>query len=134
SWALTVIGLRWAARADARAGAGSSAVAVFAGNLVAFVAALPAALPLGPISGTDLLVVGYLGVFQVAIAYRLLTAGMRKVTAFEAMLLLLIEPALNPIWTWIVHGETPTAFALAGGGIILGATALKSWWDAQVAA
>jgi len=46
-----------------------------------------------------------------------------RVRALEVGLFLLIEPVLNPIWTWLVHGETPGAATLAGGALILGATA-----------
>jgi DME family drug/metabolite transporter len=47
-------------------------------------------------------------------------------------LLLLVEPALNPVWAWIVHGERPTFLALAGGALILGATGVKAWIDARI--
>ena len=30
-------------------------------------------------------------------------------------MLLLIEPALNPVWSWLVHGERPGAWAMLGG-------------------
>jgi drug/metabolite transporter (DMT)-like permease len=132
SWAFTVIGLRSAAKAGAAES--SAAVAVLAGNVVAFLAGLPFALPVSAVEPTDLVVLGYLGVFQIALAYRLLTAGMRHITALETSLLLLIEPALNPIWVWVVHEETPSAFALAGGAIILVSTAWKSWRDTRVPA
>jgi len=32
------------------------------------------------------------------------------------------EPALNPVWTWLVHAETPGAWALAGGALIVSST------------
>jgi drug/metabolite transporter (DMT)-like permease len=49
------------------------------------------------------------------------------VTAFEANTVLLLEPALNPVWAWLVHGERPPALALAGGAIILSATLAHTW-------
>ena len=66
---------------------------------------------------------------QIALAYILLTAAVRHVPAFEVSLLLLVEPALNPVWAWLVQGETPSAVVLAGGALILGATAVKVWLD-----
>jgi hypothetical protein len=33
---------------------------------------------------------------------------------------------LNPIWTWLVHGERVGAATLAGGAIVLAATAAKT--------
>jgi drug/metabolite transporter (DMT)-like permease len=44
------------------------------------------------------------------------------VRALEVGLFLLIEPVLNPIWAWLVHGETPGPATLLGGVLILGAT------------
>ena len=43
-----------------------------------------------------------------------------------AALLLLVEPVLNPLFAWAVHGERPGIFTLAGGAVILGATALEA--------
>ncbi len=61
----------------------------------------------------DWLILRYLGVFQIALAYFLMTRAMRCVPAFEASLLLLLEPVLNPIWTWLVYRERPGNLALA---------------------
>jgi len=38
---------------------------------------------------------------------------------------------LNPIWAWIVHGETPGPATLLGGALILGATATRLLIDAR---
>ena len=46
-------------------------------------------------------------------------------------MLLLVEPAFNPIWSWLVHGERPGPWALLGGGVILGATTAKAVYDAR---
>jgi drug/metabolite transporter (DMT)-like permease len=51
------------------------------------------------------------------------------VGAFEASLLLLGEPVLNPLWAWLVHGERPRSWSLAGGAIIVGATLVKALWE-----
>jgi drug/metabolite transporter (DMT)-like permease len=40
----------------------------------------------------------------------------------QATTLLMAEPALNPVWTWLVHAETPGAWALAGGVVIVSST------------
>lgn len=123
-WALTVLGLRWIALSEAGTESGSGAASIVAGNLIAFVAGLPFALPLPEISLHDLLVIFYLGVFQLGIAYLILTRAMQEVPALEAGLLLLIEPVLNPVWAAIVHGEMPSIYAILGGGTILAATTL----------
>jgi drug/metabolite transporter (DMT)-like permease len=57
---------------------------------------------------------------------------MRVLPALEVSLLLLIEPVLNPTWTWLIRGENPGAYTIAGGAIIIAATAIKSVYDARV--
>ena len=73
----------------------------------------------------------YLGVGQIGLAYVCLTAAIRHLSALEVSLLLLIEPVLNPVWTWILHGEHPGTWTIAGGAIIVSATALRSLHDAR---
>lgn len=73
--------------------------------------------------------IAWLGVFQVALAYVCLTRGIRSVPAIEATVLLLAEPALNPVWAWLIHGEKPAALSVAGGAIIFLAIAGKVWWQ-----
>jgi DME family drug/metabolite transporter len=128
-WAFTVAGLRW--MGSARGERGSAAVAVVVGNLIAFMAALPLALPFGPHLPGDWAVIGYLGVFQIALAYVLVTRALTTIPALEASLILLIEPVLNPVWAWIVHGERPGQWTLIGGGVILAATTIRAAFDAR---
>jgi drug/metabolite transporter, DME family len=128
-WALTVMGLRWLG--SRRGGEGSALPTVVAGNAIAFLACLPSALPVVDAGAADWLVIVYLGVFQIAAAYVLLSAGLRHVPALEASILLLMEPALNPWWSWLVHGETPGTWSLAGGALILGATVVRAWWSGR---
>ena len=125
SYALMLVGLRW----HGRRGGGDSAIAtVAAGNLIAFLAALPMALPLPAFGVRDAAVILYLGVAQIGLAYWCLTRAIRHVPAFEATTMLQLEPAMNPVWTWLVHGERPTGWALAGGAVIVSATLVNTWW------
>ena len=75
------------------------------------------------------MIIAYLGVFQIGLAYVLVTKGMLRVPAFEASLLLLLEPVLNPFWAWLVHSERPGSWAIVGGGLILLASVFKVWGD-----
>lgn len=129
TWAGTVIGLRWLARrsADPRA----SEPSLVAGNVIACVLTLPMALPLADVPLRDLAILGFLGVFQIGLAYVCLSGGIGGVPALETSLLLLLEPVLNPIWAWLVHGEAPGSWALAGGAVIIAATVVRTWWDAR---
>jgi len=128
-WALTIAGLRWIGRG--KSGAEGSLATVAAGNALAFLIALPMAFPVERVDWRSLSVVVYLGVFQIGLAYVCLTHGLRKVPAFEASTILLLETALNPCWAWAVHGERPGGLALAGGVIIVGATIVNTWWRTQ---
>ncbi len=124
-WALTLMGIRWLGREHG----GGAAPAVACGNLIACSVAAPLALPLGPTDGTDWIVIAFLGVVQIAVAYVFLTRGMARVPALESSLLLLVEPVLSPGWAWLLHGERPGPLAAAGGAVILTATAVRSWLD-----
>lgn len=124
-YAFLMVGLRWLA-ADTSAPPGTAAAATLWGNVLAFVAALPLALPVVASQPVDWAVIGYLGVFQIGLAYYLMTRAMRTLTALDTALLLLIEPLLNPTFVWLMHGETPTPMALAGGALVLAATTWRS--------
>jgi DME family drug/metabolite transporter len=121
-WALTILGLRWLSRSEG--GGGPAAVAC--GNLLAAVGVAPWAFPVGTSVPRDWLMVIFLGVVQISLAYILLTGGLRGVPALEASLLLVVEPVFNPIWAWLVHGELPARWAVVGGAIILGSTTLHT--------
>jgi drug/metabolite transporter, DME family len=129
TWALTLTGLRWVGK---RAGhAESPATVVTAGNLIACLASLPMALPMTHVGMKDIVILLYLGIFQIGFAYAALARSIRHVPGLEAATLLLIEPVFNPIWTWLIHGERPSALALAGGTLIIMATFASTLWQAR---
>jgi len=131
TYAVMLLGLRWMGTRAGGAGGGSAASAVALGNLIALLIALPNLTPIGRHSVADWGVILYLGVFQIGVAYSLLTRAIPHVPALETSLLLFLETALNPVLAWAVHGEFPGAWALTGGVIIVGATALKTWSDSR---
>jgi DME family drug/metabolite transporter len=126
SWALTITGLRWMGKRSEHAD--SSAATVIAGNVIAFAVCLPMAIPAEAPRFADLAVVLYLGFFQVALAYVFLTRSLREVPGLEAATLLLIEPVLNPVWTWIFQHERPGMAAVLGGLLIISATFAGTAW------
>lgn len=130
TWAGTLLGLRWSERDPANSGLGMSSVAW--GNLAVAVSVLPIAGPPAALATADIIAVLWLGAFQITLAYVLLTHGLRQLSALEASMLLLLEPALNPLWSWLLHGEKPAALSLIGGALILAATILTAWWRNRV--
>src|SRR5262245_4956468 len=124
TWAVTLLSLRALERDPSRQGSGLSVVV--AGNAIAAMAALPFAWPLPAAPAIDWATIICLGIFQIAVAYGCLTASVRHLHALEVSLLLLLEPVLNPIWTWLVRGEEPGRAVIAGGAVIVGATALRA--------
>ena len=127
AWALTLVGLRW----GQRSGEGVGTTAVVAGNVIAFAIGLPFLFPLPSAAPVECATLVYLGVFQIGVAYVLLTSAIAQLPAIEVSLLLLLEPVLNPVWTWLVRGENPGVWVWTGGAIIIAATAAKTIYDSR---
>jgi drug/metabolite transporter, DME family len=116
-------------RDHASEGLGMSVVVI--GNALASAASLPFAWPLPDAPFAEWATVAYLGVVQIGLAYVCLTRAMRYLPALDASLLLLLEPVLNPLWTWLIRDEYPGTPVLTGGALIIAATALKTVYDGQ---
>ena len=130
-WALTLLMLRKIGREDADGNA--TVGGVVTGNALACIAAAPFALPLPAAEAGEWATLVYLGVFQIGLAYICLSGAIRRLPALEISLLLLLEPVLNPVWTWLIRGEEPGAWTIAGGAIIICATAIKVVADSRTA-
>jgi len=113
AFALSILGLR---------GVKERAAVLLWGNVLAAVVALPFAVP-GPMpTAQDAAILLFLGIFQLGAAYALFSRGLEGTPAVEASLLVLLEPVLNPVWTFVATGERPGPFALAGGTLVLAGT------------
>jgi drug/metabolite transporter (DMT)-like permease len=128
---LTYALLMMTMRRLARGGGGRdrSLAATMLGNALAFAVCLPFALPLAGTTARDAGAVVYLGVVQIGLAYWFFARGLRALPALEVSLLVLLEPVLNPLWTWLLHGERPTALALSGGAAMVAALAARALID-----
>jgi drug/metabolite transporter, DME family len=135
AYALLMILMRRLARAaDAAGAAGGDAsdrtlTAMVLGNVLACIACLPFALPVEAATARDVGAIIYLGVVQIGLAYWLFSRGLRALSALEISLLVLLEPVLNPLWTWILQGEEPSALALLGGAVMIAALAARALLD-----
>lgn len=125
TWALTLIGYRWVAGGGG--GHGAVVAAAISGNVIVCLIALPLALPFVAGTPRDWLVLVYLGVFQLALAYVFLSRAVAQVRAIEVALIGLVEPVLSSTWAWLVHGETPGIRVVLGGLVILAATGWHAW-------
>jgi DME family drug/metabolite transporter len=106
---------------------GSAAEAVVTwGNVVAAVALLPFVAEDLAVSARSAVLLGFLGVFQIGVAYALFVHGLKHVTATEGSLIGMLEPIANPIWVFLFLGEKPSAYSVAGGAIVLAAIAWRT--------
>jgi drug/metabolite transporter, DME family len=126
SYALLLLGMRWLSRS----GPGEAAAAIAWGNLLT----CPVALLLLPAfgqtavlgTGRDWATILVLGTLQVGLAYAILVRAIAHVPAMRASLIMMVEPVLNSVVAWLVHGETPHWLAALGGALILGTILLTS--------
>jgi drug/metabolite transporter (DMT)-like permease len=70
-------------------------------------------------TGWQLMALAGFGVFQMAIPYLCLLRGLRSVSSQEAAAISLIEPVLMPVWVFLVWGERPATWTIAGAACIL---------------
>lgn len=97
---------------------------VFWGDMISATIGVPFVLRETDFSSNTLMVLLVLGVFQVALAYILLTEGLKTTPAVTASLISGIEPVLNPILVAVFYHETVGPLALAGAVIVVGGIVL----------
>ncbi|HVP61093.1 MAG TPA: DMT family transporter [Myxococcaceae bacterium] len=108
--------------------------AIVWGNALAALMSLPMAMRGSLPTARDVGIVLFLGLFQLGASYALFARGVRHTPAVEASLLALVEPVLNPVWTYLLAGERPGPWAIRGGAIILVATlwrTLAPWLESR---
>jgi drug/metabolite transporter, DME family len=99
---------------------------IFWGNILVALICIPFLLSMEAISISDLWMVSFLGVFQIAFAYAFFASGLKRILAVEASIISMVEPVFNPVWVFLGYGEVPTLTAIIGGLIILGAIVVRS--------
>lgn len=98
---------------------GDAISSVFWGDVLSAVTGLPFLLRETDFSIVPLCSLAVLGVFQVGMAYILLTVGLKTTAPVTASLVSGIEPVLNPILVAVFYGETMSALALIGAAIVI---------------
>ena len=99
---------------------GGEAVVTY-GNALVAAALLPVVGVDRSLSTGAVGVILFLGTVQIAGAYVLFVRGVRHVPAAQAALVGLLEPVANPIWVFLLLGEQPSPYAVAGGVLVLAA-------------
>jgi len=99
--------------------------AIFWGNIIISLVCSFSLPSITALNSADVLMVSYLGIIQIGVAYAIFSYGLKRVPAIEASLLSMIEPVLNPVWVYFGYGETPTVYSITGGIIIIFALTLN---------
>lgn len=131
TWALTTLTMRGLAR-DPVAGFERTIASIIVANVALAVGLLPLfGFAEGLPAARDLGIATYMGVLQLGLSFILITLGLRRVNALEGALILLLEPVVNPLWVWLVHGEAPGVWSLGGGALILFGTGCRAVANAR---
>ncbi|MBI1832975.1 MAG: EamA family transporter [Planctomycetes bacterium] len=96
-------------------------------HLLGALVLLPFILMLHPPTWPQFVFLFFFGAIQLGLPYYLVAKGLRSVDATEAGAIVLLEPILNPLWTWLVCGEVPHPMTFVGGAVILAALAYRYW-------
>ncbi|MFO7918213.1 MAG: DMT family transporter [Anaerolineae bacterium] len=123
--ALSGLTIAWMMLLLRRQKSGSPLESVLLGNILAAVAGAPFLLgrPLPPPQAWLGLLL--LGILQLGMAYALYAFAIKHVKAIEAVLILTLEPILNPLWVLLLIGERPDGWSLVGGGLVLLAATIR---------
>ncbi|MCX5881095.1 MAG: EamA family transporter [Deltaproteobacteria bacterium] len=104
---------------------GTPAHTILLGNIIGIVIGLPFLLQ-ESFSSSNLGIISYLGIFQIGLSFVLYSIAIKQVQALESSLILTLEPILNPLWVFLVIGETPGKLALIGGMFVIGAVTARA--------
>ena len=94
--------------------------AIFMGNFITFLVGIPFYFLYPPtFTVQSVLSILVLGIFQLGVPYILYGIAIRDCPPLTASLISMFEPLLNPLWVFLVMGETPGIMALIGGLIVV---------------
>lgn len=117
SYALLILFLRKLKNAE-------PVLSVWYGNILVFLFSIPASLTIP--SPSDALGLFVLGTFQIAVPYLIFSRVIKQVPAIDAVLILALEPVLNPIWVFLVMREIPGFFSMLGAALVIGSITARS--------
>lgn len=77
------------------------------------------------VSPRNVMILAAMGPLQLAVPAIFYTLGARSVTAITLSLIVMLDAVLNPLWPWLILGETPGHAAFIGGVVIIGAVMIS---------
>ncbi len=98
---------------------------VLLGNIVTAVICLPFYFQQFP-SLINWIALLYMGIFQIGISFIIYSTAIKYVNALDAVLVQTFDPLLNPIWVFLIIGESPGRWAIVGGLIVLIAVTVRN--------
>jgi drug/metabolite transporter (DMT)-like permease len=106
---------------------GSPPETVLLGNLIAGLIGLPFIL-FGdqPVNLREITIIVYLGIFQLGLAFLIVSLVVRQLSAIETILIQTLAPILLSLWVFIFIGEKPSPSALAGAAIVTTAVTINA--------
>lgn len=96
------------------------------GNILTGIIGLPFIIDSGIPSQQSMIALIVLGVFQLGIPYILYSKAIKHVSALDAVLIPVLEPILNPIWVFLLLGESIGMWPMIGGAIIIIAITIRA--------
>jgi drug/metabolite transporter (DMT)-like permease len=99
---------------------------VWVGAAISTVVTLPLAFPFQA-SAHDVALLGFLGVFQLAVPCVLSVLCAQILKAPEISLLQLLEVLFGILLAWVGANEVPSSSVLAGGTLVIGALVVNEW-------
>ena len=108
----------------------SPAGSAILGNLLTVLICLPWMVQTQP-GGVDWIGLVLLGVFQLGLSYACYVVAIKNVTAMEGILIPVLEPILNPLWTLLFMGERIGPWALLGGVVVILSIVFRGVMDSR---
>jgi drug/metabolite transporter (DMT)-like permease len=123
---LAGIAFAWLALCLRKQKDGSPLESLILGNILTAIIGLPFIIDSGIPSQQSMIALFVLGIFQLGIPYILYSKAVKYVSALDAVLIPVLEPILNPLWVFLLLGESIGMWPMIGGAIIIVAITTRS--------
>jgi drug/metabolite transporter (DMT)-like permease len=123
---LAGIAFAWLALCLRKQKDGSPLESLILGNILTAIIGLPFIIDTGIPSQQSMIALFVLGIFQLGLPYILYSKAVKYVSALDAVLIPILEPILNPLWVFLLLGESIGMWPMIGGAIIIVAITTRS--------